>query len=51
MSLCELEDKRKAVEDASLLDVLLTNAISIIIFIANDEQSLAEAVSAKTEKV
>ena len=29
MSFYEFEDKRKAVEDASLLVVLLTNAISI----------------------
>ena len=49
MSFYELEDKRKAVEDASLLVVLLTNAISI--YIANDGQSLAKAVSTKHRKL
>ena len=53
ISFYEFEDKRQAVEDASLLVVLLTNAISIfnnIIFMANDVQSLAAAVSTKHRK-
>ena len=41
--------QKKAVEDASLLVVLLTNAISM--YIANDGQSLAKAVSTKHKKL
>ena len=51
-SFYEFEDKRQE-DDASLLVVLLTNAISIfnnIIFMVNDEQSLAAAVSTKHRK-
>ena len=49
MSFNEFEDKKKkAVEDASLVVVLLTNAISICI--ANNGQSSVEAVSTKHRK-
>ena len=48
LSFNEFEDKKKAVEDASLLVVLLTHAISICI--ANNGLSSAEAVSTKHRK-